>query len=108
MDTDLPGTIINANKTTGLPPIIVLKSQQVLIHFRSKDFSFMEGRALGQLHKIFNKVKIQPNLTQNTAISFVCCFDGHEEKTGQIAADASLLFDVDVERDLSLLTIRHW
>ena len=108
LDTELPGTIINAEKTVDLPPIIVLKSQQVLIHFRSKDFSFMEGKALGQLHKIFNKVKLQPNLTQNTAISFVCCFDGHEEKTGQIAAEASLLFDVDVERDLSLLTIRHY
>ena len=68
----------------------------------------MEGKALGQLHKIFNGVKLQPNLTQNTAISFVCCFDGHAEKTGQIAAEASLLFDVDVERDLSLLTIRHY
>ena len=108
LDTELPGTIINADKTTNLPPIIVLKGQQVLIHFRSKDFSFMEGKALGQLHKIFNAVKLQPNLTQNTAISFVCCFDGHAEKTGQIAADASLLFDVDVERDLSLLTIRHY
>ena len=107
-DTELPGTIINADKATNLPPIIVLKGQQVLIHFRSKDFSFMEGKALGQLHKIFNAVKLQPNLTQNTAISFVCCFDGHAEKTGQIAADASLLFDVDVERDLSLLTIRHY
>ncbi len=108
LDTELPGTIINADKATNLPPIIVLKGQQVLIHFRSKDFSFMEGRALGQLHKIFNAVKLQPNLTQNTAISFICCFDGHAEKTGQIAADASLLFDVDVERDLSLLTIRHY
>ena len=108
LDTNLPGTIINADKATNLPPIIVLKGQQVLIHFRSKDFSFMEGKALGQLHKIFNAVKLQPNLTQNTAISFVCCFDGHAEKTGQIAADASLLFDVDVERDLSLLTIRHY
>lgn len=108
LDTNLPGTIINADKATNLPPIIVLKGQQVLIHFRSKDFSFMEGRALGQLHKIFNTVKLQPNLTQNTAISFVCCFDGHAEKTGQIAAVASLLFDVDVERDLSLLTIRHY
>jgi aspartate kinase len=108
LDTDLPGTVINGDKTSSLPPIIVLKSQQVLIHFRSKDFSFMEGKALGQLHKIFNAVKLQPNLTQNTAISFVCCFDGHEEKTSQIAAEASLVFDVDVERNLSLLTIRHY
>jgi len=108
LDTELPGTIINADKAINLPAIIVLKGDQVLIHFRSKDFSFMEGRALGQLHKIFNAVKLQPNLTQNTAISFVCCFDGHAEKTGKIAADASLLFDVDIERDLSLLTIRHY
>ncbi len=108
LDTELPGTIINGDKAANLPPIIVLKSQQVLIHFRSKDFSFMEGKALGQLHKIFNAVKLQPNLTQNTAISFVCCFDGHTEKTAEIAAQASLLFDVDVERDLSLLTIRHY
>ena len=108
LDTSLAGTIINADKTSNLPPIIVLKSQQILVHFRSKDFSFMEGKALAQLHKIFNAVKLQPNLTQNTAISFVCCFDGHAEKTGQIAANASLLFDVDVERDLSLLTIRHY
>ena len=108
LDTELPGTIINADKAINLPAIIVLKGDQVLIHFRSKDFSFMEGKALGQLHKIFNAVKLQPNLTQNTAISFVCCFDGHAEKTGKIAADASLFFDVDVERDLSLLTIRHY
>ena len=108
LDTELPGTIINGDKTTNLPPIIVLKNEQVLIYFRSKDFSFMEGKALGQLHKIFNRAKLQPNLTQNTAISFVCCFDGHEEKTAEIATQASLLFDVDVERNLSLLTIRHY
>ncbi len=108
LDTTLPGTVINGDKTVNLPPVIVLKSNQVIIHFRSKDFSFMEGKALGQLHKIFNQAKLQPNLTQNTAISFICCFDGHAEKTGMIASEASLLFDVDVERDLSLLTIRHY
>jgi aspartate kinase len=108
LDTTLPGTVINGEKASNLPPIIVLKNEQVLIHFRSKDFSFMEGKALGQLHQIFANAKLQPNLTQNTAISFVCCFDGHIEKTGEIAAQASLLFDVDVERNLSLLTIRHY
>ena len=108
LDTELVGTLINNKKVTNLPPIIVLKTNQVLIHFKSKDFSFMEGKAFGQLHHIFNHAKLQPNLTQNTAISFICCFDGHAEKTTQIAQEASLLFDVDVERNLELLTIRHY
>ncbi len=108
LDTSLPGTIINADRVANLPPVIVLKHNQVLIHFKSKDFSFMEGENLSQLNQIFSNVKLQPNLTQNTAISFVCCFDGHLEKTSEIATKASMLFDVDVERNLSLLTIRHY
>ena len=108
LDTNLPGTIINADKALNLPPVIVLKNNQVLIHFKSRDFSFIEGKPMEQLHKIFKQVKLQPNLSQNTAISLICCFDGHAEKTAQIASEASILFDVDVERDLSLLTIRHY
>ena len=108
LDTSLPGTIINGERTANLPPVIVLKANQVLIHFNSRDFSFIEGKPMEDLQTIFKQVKLQPNLMQNTAISLICCFDGHAEKTAQIASDASAFFDVDVERDLSLLTIRHY
>jgi aspartate kinase len=108
LDTSLPGTIINADKALNLPPVIVLKSNQVLIHFKSRDFSFIEGKPMEELHEIFKQIKLQPNLSQNTAISLICCFDGHAEKTAQIASEASIFFDVDVERDLSLLTVRHY
>ena len=108
LDTALPGTVINAEKAQVLPPVIVLKENQAMLHFRSRDFSFIEGKPVEELHNIFKKVKLQPNLSQNTAISLMCCFDGHAEKTAEIAAEASLLFDVEVERNLSLLTIRHY
>ena len=108
LDTTLPGTVINSDKVSNLPPVIVLKNNQVFIHFISRDFSFIEGKPLEQLQEIFKAVKLQPNLMQNTAISLICCFDGHAEKTAKIAEQASVLFDVDVERDLSLLTIRHY
>ena len=108
IDPALPGTVINGSKAIQLPPVIVLKEGQTLIHFGSRDFSFIEGAAKEKLYEIFKKIKLQPNLSQNTAISLICCFEGHTEKTGEIAAEASLLFDVEVERDLSLLTIRHY
>ncbi len=108
LDPSLPGTSITKNPVKNLPAIIVDKQHQVMIQFKSKDFSFVEDKPIHQLHELFNLVKIKPNLTQNTAISFLCCFDDRGEKIDQLAADASLIFDVEVEKNLRLLTIRHY
>ncbi len=108
LDPTLPGTCISNQFTKGLPPIIVYKESQVLIQFKSKDFSFMEDKPIHDLHEIFNEVRIKPNVTQNTAISLLCCFDDRTEKINELAARASVLFDVSMERSLSLLTIRHY
>ena len=108
LNPNLPGTTISKDFSRHLPPIIVIKENQVLIKFKSKDFSFIEDKPIFQLHEIFNRVKAKPNLTQNTAITLLCCFDDHEEKINQLALAASDIFDVEVERYLTLLTIRHY
>ncbi len=108
LDPSLPGTVISKDLPKNLPPIIVHKQNQVLIQFKSKDFSFVEDKPVEQLHELFNQVKIKPNLSQNTAISLLCCFDDHAEKIDQLAAEASLIFDVELEKNLTLLTIRHY
>jgi aspartate kinase len=91
-----------------LPPIIVLKSNQVLMQFNSKDFSFVEDLLVNQLHELFVKIKIRPNLSQNGAISLYCCLDNWPEKIEKLALAASELFDVQVEKEVVLLTIRHY
>ena len=108
LNPSLPGTIIDKEINKSLPPIIVQKENQVLIQFKTKDFSFMEDQSIYSLHELFNRCKINPNISQNTAISLICCFDDHTEKISQLAAAAAVLFDVAVERDLNLLTIRHY
>jgi aspartate kinase len=60
------------------------------------------------LDRIFKSTKIKPNLSQNTAISLLCCFDDHAEKIDSLALGASEIFDVEVEKNLTLLTIRHY
>lgn len=108
IDPALPGTVISNKNAKTLPPVIVVKEKQVLMQFKSKDFSFVEDKPVEELHHLFENVKIKPNLSQNTAISLLCCFDDHVEKIDVLASQASLLFDVEVEKNLSLLTIRHY
>ncbi|RYF86514.1 MAG: aspartate kinase [Chitinophagaceae bacterium] len=107
-DPSLPGTVIKTKNEKNLPPVIVYKEQQVLMQFKSKDFSFVEDKPVADLHLLFETIKIKPNLSQNTAISLLCCFDDHPEKIDALAAAAAHLFDVTLEKNLSLLTIRHY
>lgn len=108
LDPTLEGTVINNKPLKKLPPIIVLKEKQVMLEMRSKDFSFVGEHHVGQLYQLFEKIKIKPNLTQNAAISFVAVLDDRQEKIEELALQASEIFDVQVKKGLSLLTIRHY
>lgn len=107
LDTGLPGTLIDQHPTKDLPPILINKHQQVLIHLRTLDFSFIEEKPMSRLYKIFRELKIKPNLIQTGAISLEVAVDDHAEKIEQFAQNASEWFDVQVQRGLSLFTIRH-
>jgi aspartate kinase len=107
-DLRLPGTVITQKSTSQLPPMIVYKRKQVLITLQTTDFSFVEGKPTAFLHKILGEVNVKPNLTQNTAISLMICIDDIPEKTDKIALAASEIFEVQIQKDLQLLTIRHY
>ncbi len=105
---ELKGTVISNKPVHDLPPVIVIKRNQVLMELASKDFSFVEEKPLGLLHEMFAKIKIRPNLMQNGAISLICCLDDKTEKIEKLALAASEIFDVQLEKNLTLLTIRHY
>lgn len=108
LNKDLPGTVIHNNPVKNLPPIIVFKQHQVLIEMNSKDFSFVGEKPVAALYNMFAHYSIRPNLTQNAAIQFICCLDDNAEKIEQLAAEASSIFDIQMEKGLTLLTIRHY
>jgi aspartate kinase len=108
LDASLPGTVISKVPVKNLPPIIILKEKQVLINFRSKDYSFVGEHAVAKLYQVMEQLHLKPNMTQSGAISFTALFDDREEKLQQLAATAEEIFDVQFRRDLALLTIRHF
>lgn len=108
LNSQLAGTVIHNRPVHNLPPIIVLKKKQVLLKMRSKDFSFVGEHHVGQLYHTLQQMHLRPNLTQNGAIQFTCVLDDWPEKIEKLAFEAARIFDVELVRDLSLLTIRHY
>lgn len=108
LDPNMPGTVITRKKATALPPIIVKKEKQVMVEFQSRDYSFIGEHSVGQLFQLFEAEKTKPNLTQNGAIRFLAIFDDNEEKLQHIANKAEAWLNVMVQKDLTLLTVRHY
>jgi aspartate kinase len=108
LDPSLPGTIIHKKQVKNLPPIIVIKADQVLVHLHSQDFSFVGEKPVSQLYEMFAQVRFKPNLIQTGAISLQVCVDNRSEKIDHLAALASQIFDVNIEKGLQLLSIRHY
>lgn len=108
LDSSLPGTVIHDRSLKGLPPIIVVKDKQVMIELSSRDFSFVEEKPIAALFHLFEKLKIKPNLTQNGAISMICVLDDRPDKIEKLALAASEIFDINITKGLTLLTIRHY
>lgn len=108
LDPKLKGTIIHNSNVKGLPPIIVIKKDQALVHLHSKDFSFVGEKPIADLYQLFADIRIQPNLMQTGAVTIQVCLDDRTDKIEKLALTASALFDVQVEKGLTLLTIRHY
>ena len=108
LDPDLPGTLIHKKHINDLPPIIVMKQHQTLVNLRTQDFSFVGEEPMSQLYEILGHLKIKPNLIQTAAIDVQLCMDEKSDKTAELAVAASAIFDVQVEKGLQLLTIRHY
>ncbi|MEO7835887.1 MAG: aspartate kinase, partial [Ginsengibacter sp.] len=107
-DLRVPGTVITRNQNHHLPPMIVYKRSQALVTLQTIDFSFVEGKPVNLLYEILGELRLKPNLTQNAAISIMICIDDIEEKTAELASKASAVFDVQIQKNLTLLTIRHY
>lgn len=108
LDMNLHGTIISEKQNHHLPAIIVYKQNQAMITLQTLDFSFVEGKPINFLREILDELRIKPNLTQNAAISLNVCVDDIPEKLEQIASQASQIFNVQIQRNLTLLTLRHY
>jgi len=108
MQPEGSGTKISQEQVLSYPPIIVLDKDQALIHISSKDFSFVAESHLTKIFSMIAEQRIKVNLMRNTAISFSICVTKQMDKIEKLIADLEKEFNVVLENDLELITIRHY
>jgi len=109
LDKNLPGTVIKeTTDVKQLPPIIVLKKNQVLLNITSKDYSFITEDKISDIYEIFHALKVKINLMQNGAINFSCCIDNNPEKIELLIKTLHEQFKIVYNEGLELLTVRYY
>jgi len=108
LQPDEAGTYISGDSDPEYPPIVVLEPNQVLIHFSSKDLSFIAEYHLARLFSLFEKHRIRVNMMRNTAISFTICTQNEKGRLQNLLDELKGEFRVVLDPDLELYTVRHF
>lgn len=101
------GTLVTMDKDFTYPPIVVVESNQVLVHIGVKDFSFVAENHLSKIFSILASLRVKVNAMRNSAISFSLCFTDEVNKLRDLIEALKDDFLIEVERGLELITIRH-
>ncbi len=100
--------ILHSDVPLKLPPVLVLKSKQVLISLTPRDFSFVIEDSLSQIFAILYKHRVKVNMIHTSAITFSICVDEEKHYLPAAIEDLQKVFAVKYNEDLELLTIRHY
>jgi len=88
--------------------IIIKKDNQILLNFRTIDFSFIEEAEITKIMSAFAHHGINVNLIQNGAIKFFAVVDNEVDDIIKVEEELSDHFTMTSDSDLTLLTLRHY
>lgn len=109
INPDALGTkILHSDIPLKLPPVLVLKRNQVLISLSPRDFSFVIEDSLSQIFALLYKHRVKVNMIHTSAITFSICVDEEKHYLPAAIADLQKDFMVKYNKDLELLTVRHY
>ncbi|MBC7425648.1 MAG: aspartate kinase, partial [Bacteroidia bacterium] len=105
INPDEKGTVVNNDRSGGLPSCYIFKDEQSLISVSTRNFSFIAEDNLGDLFTLFSECRIRINVMQNSAISFSVCVDTDERKINMLKERLSEDFIVSVTTGCMLVTV---
>jgi len=103
------GTIISKGiDINPLIPCYIFKENLILLKLSSLDFSFMVEDNISDIFKELHKFKMKVDVIQNSAISFSVCFFDKYNKIKELIKNLEGKYKIDMHKNVSLFTIRHF
>ena len=103
------GTIISKGiDINPLVPCYIFKENLILLKLSSLDFSFMVEDNISDIFKELHKFKMKVDVIQNSAISFSVCFFDKYNKIKELIKNLEGKYKIDLHKNVSLFTIRHF
>jgi len=103
------GTIIHKiNHKIELPPVFILKENQVLITLSAKDFSIISINDINRVVNFMIERLIKVTLMQQSAIDLNIVADASDENLESIFSELSEFYKIRYNTGLTLITIRHY
>jgi aspartate kinase len=109
IDPTTEGTVIQQSTANDhLIPSFIIKKDQLLFSFTTKDFSFIVEEHLSDIFEKLFKANITMNLMQNSALAFSILIDRKKVKIEEFIESFSASYQVKYNDNLELITIRHY
>lgn len=102
------GSVITGDVERAFEPIMIQKSNQVLLKLHSRDLSFVLEERFAKLFTTFDSHRIKINLVHNSAVNLYMAVDASWHIDDAISELNAEGFDVDKTEDVELVTIRYY
>ena len=103
------GTVISKGVDINpLVPCYIFKENLILLKISSLDFSFMVEDNISHIFKQLHDFKMKVDVIQNSAITFSVCFFDKYNKVNELISNLEGKFKIQIHKNVSLFTIRHF
>ncbi len=108
LDPHQSGTVINDHDPLVVLPCFIFKTNQTLLSFSPKDFSFIVEENISQIFSALANFRVKVNLMQHSALSFQICVDDDAQKLVPLLEVLKDNFNIEHQHKLELCTIRNY
>lgn len=102
------GSVITSDVERAYEPIMIQKSNQVLLKLHSRDLSFVLEEKFARVFNTLESHRIKTNLVHNSAVDLYMSVDASWHIDDAISELEAEGFDVEKSEDVEMVTIRYY